>query len=108
MTAVLRVVISDTGETLKIPNQALRFRPNGTGRLGQNNAPASVSSSGNAGTVWVIGNVGNPTALEVKLGVGDENSTQLLGGSLQAGQQLIVGIATPQSRAGAFGLRLGF
>jgi HlyD family secretion protein len=26
MTAVLRIVISDTGETLKIPNQALRFR----------------------------------------------------------------------------------
>src|SRR4051794_38391786 len=29
MTAVLRIVISDTGETLKVSNQALRFRPAG-------------------------------------------------------------------------------
>src|SRR5262245_10313796 len=29
MTAQLRIVVSDTGETLKIPSQALRFRPNG-------------------------------------------------------------------------------
>ena len=27
MTAELRILVSDTGEVLKIPNQALRFRP---------------------------------------------------------------------------------
>ena len=30
MTAELRIVVNDTGETLKIPNQALRFRPDAT------------------------------------------------------------------------------
>ena len=103
MTAVLRIVISDTGATLKIPNQALRFRPAGadvaaTGRAG--------SATGN-GRVWVLDN-GRPAPVDVNLGANDENSSQVLGETLHEGQQVIVGVATPQSRVSAFGLRLGF
>ena len=104
MTAVLRIVISDTGNTLKIPNQALRFRPSGTA-TGTENSPGSSTG---AGKVWVLRNSGGPAAVDVGLGVSDENSTQLLSGPLQEGQQLIVGIATPQSRVTTLGLRLGF
>jgi HlyD family secretion protein len=107
MTAVLRIVISDTGETLKIPNQALRFRPPGSGRAVENNV-SSATAGGNTGTVWVVGPDGNPAAVNVSLGESDENSTRALGGGLKDGQQLIVGVATPQSRVGALGLRLGF
>jgi len=104
MTAVLRIVISDTGNTLKIPNQALRFRPSGTATRTEN----SPGSSTGAGKVWVLRNSGSPAAVDVGLGVSDENSTQLLSGPLQEGQQLIVGMATPQSRVTTLGLRLGF
>src|SRR5437762_7562416 len=107
MTAVLRIVISDTGDALKIPNQALRFRPPGSGRAVENNT-GSAAAGGNIGTVWVVGPDGNPVAVSVSLGPSDENSTQALGGPLKEGQQLIVGIATPQSRVGTLGLRLGF
>ncbi len=107
MTAVLRIVISDTGETLKIPNQALRFRPPGSGRAVENNV-SSATAGGNTGTVWVVGPDGNPAAVNVSLGESDENSTRALGSALKDGQQLIVGVATPQSRVGALGLRLGF
>jgi HlyD family secretion protein len=100
MTAVLRIVISDTGETLKIPNQALRFSPPGE-------RPEAGSSSGNS-RVWAIKDNGTADPVDVRLGASDENSSQLLGGALQEGQQLAVGVATPHSRVSAFGLRLGF
>lgn len=102
MTAVLRIIISDTGEILKVPNQALRYRPAGE-RAAERSAP-----TGNSGRVWVMKGRGAPVPVDVKLGASDENSTQILGGELQEGQQLVVGVATPQSRITAFGLRLGF
>jgi len=100
MTAVLRIVISDTGETLKIPNQALRFRPAGE-------RPEAGSSTGSS-RVWVVRDNGTADPVDVRLGASDENSSQVLGGALQEGQQLAVGVATPHSRVSAFGLRLGF
>jgi len=107
MTAVLRIVISDTGETLKIPNQALRFRPAGIGRVVENNT-GSAASGGIPGTVWTVGRDGDPLAVNVRLGASDDNSTQVIGGDLKEGQQLIVGIATSQNRGGTFGFRWGF
>jgi HlyD family secretion protein len=106
MTAVLRIVISDTGDTLKIPNQALRYRPPGATRAAESiGHPAATAPTG---TVWVLGRDGNPAPVYVSLGVSDENSTQALGDTLKEGQQLIVGVSTPRSRAGTFGVRLGF
>jgi HlyD family secretion protein len=103
MTAVLRIVISDTGDTLKIPNQALRFRP-----AGQTSTGAPPASSHGTGRVWTVDNSGSPAPVDVSLGVSDENSTQVIKGPLREGQPLIVGIATPQSRVTGLGVRLGF
>jgi HlyD family secretion protein len=103
MTAVLRIIISDTGEIFKVPNQALRYRPAGRERPGEGRA-----STGSSGRVWAMNGRGTPVPVDVKLGASDENSTQILDGELQEGQQLVVGVATPQSRITAFGLRLGF
>src|SRR6266571_277437 len=44
MTAQLRIAVSDTGDILKIPGEALRFRPSGTG-LASSRQPASQSGS---------------------------------------------------------------
>jgi HlyD family secretion protein len=104
MTAVIRVAVSDTGETLKIPNQALRFRmPNGGVTSGANANPDA-----NSGTVWVIGGDGKPAAVSVMLGARDENSTQMLSGPLHEGEQVIIGLATAQGGTGHIGLRIGF
>jgi HlyD family secretion protein len=100
MTAVLRILLSDTGETLKIPNQALRFR-----RAGER---PEAGSSPTSSRVWVVKDNGTADPVDVRLGASDENSSQVLGGALQEGQQLAVGVATPHSRVSAFGLRLGF
>jgi len=107
MTAQLRIVVSDTGEVLKIPGQALRFRPNGTGpafgRQGANQAASTASA-----TVWLVGGDGRPNPVAVRLGASDDNSTALLEGPLDDGQQVIVGIANSHKQGGYFGVRLGF
>ena len=106
MTAQLRIVVSDTGEVLKVPNQALRFRPNGSGSDRQNaNQAASPKASA---TVWLVGEDGRPNPTAVRLGASDDTSTALLESPLSEGQQLIVGVANAQKQSGYFGLRLGF
>jgi HlyD family secretion protein len=108
MTAQLRIVVSDTGETLRIPSQALRFRPNIAGAAsGQQRANQAAPSTASA-TVWVPGNDGQPSPVVVNLGARDDNSAALLEGSLAEGQQVIIGIANSQNQRGYFGVRLGF
>ena len=43
------------------------------------------------GTVWILEN-GTPKLLNVTIGVGDGNSTELIGGGIKEGQEVIVGI----------------
>ena len=107
MTAVLRIVVSETDTTLKVSNQALRFRPNG-GPPAETGAASPEGSSAARGTAWVVDHNGAAVGVSVRLGASDENSTQVLSGDLQEGQDVIIGVAMPRSRAGIFGLRLGF
>ena len=108
MTAALRIVISDTEDILKIPNQALRFRPAGAISKSDGRENGRASSSENSATVWTVGDDGRPAPVAVKLGVSDEQSTQLSDGSLAQDQRLIVGTAHSQKRSSFFGVRLGF
>lgn len=104
MTAELQIVVSDTGEILKIPSQALRFRPNDA-----DPAPGRPNTSrGASATVWVIDGDGQPNPVAVRLGASDDNASELLEGSLSEGQQVIIGVANSQNQNGYFGIRLGF
>jgi HlyD family secretion protein len=108
MTAQLRIAISDTGEILKIPSQALRFRPSGSGFVSGRQSPSEVPSSTASATVWVVGDDGRPKPVAVKLGASDDNGAALLEGPLVEGQQVIIGVANLQNQRGYFGVRLGF
>jgi HlyD family secretion protein len=107
MTAQLRIVVSDTGEVLKIPSQALRFQPSGIGAASDRQL-ASQGGSGDSATVWVVGHDGQPSPITVKMGVRDDNSSALLEGPLTEGRHVIVGVANSRNKAGYFGIRLGF
>ena len=62
MTAELRILVSDTGDVLKIPNQALRFRPEATSmRFRTAGSGTQASSPGTLATVWKVGKDGRPT-----------------------------------------------
>jgi HlyD family secretion protein len=108
MTAQLRIVVRDTGEVLKVPNQALRFRPNGFDPPSDRKNANQAASSETSATVWLVGEDGRPNPTAVRLGASDDNSTALLEGRLSEGQQLIVGVGNSQKQRGHFGLRLGF
>jgi HlyD family secretion protein len=108
MTAQLRIVVRDTGEVLKVPNQALRFRPNGSDPPSDRKNANQAASSEASAMVWLVGEDGRPNPTAVRLGASDDNSTALLEGRLAEGQQLIVGVGNSQKQRGYFGLRLGF
>jgi HlyD family secretion protein len=102
MTAQLRIVVTDTGEVLKIPNQALRFRPY------RQDGRQSNSSTDTPPTVWLVGKDGQSTPVTVKTGASDDSSTELTEGPLTVNQRLIVGVGNSQNKSRLFGIRLGF
>jgi len=108
MTAQLRIVVSDTGEVLKIPGQALRFRPAEGGSRSARRSQTEAASSKALATVWVVGDDGQPSPIAVKLGATDDNGAELLEGPLAEGQHLIIGVANAQTSRRYLGVRLGF
>jgi HlyD family secretion protein len=108
MTAQLRIVVSDISGVLKIPSQALRFRPSDSDPASVHQSANQAASSNAAAMVWMVGATGRPKEVPVRLGVSDDNSTELLEGPLAEGQQVIIGIANSQKQRGYFGVRLGF
>ncbi len=102
MTANLVIRIDESTDVLKIPNQALRFRPDGE-------APTSDNPDMSSGVVWVSDPARQgPVAVPVSLGRSDSNGTELRSGKLTEGQPVIVGVAATDAGAGPFGIRLGF
>jgi HlyD family secretion protein len=108
MTATIRIVVNDTGETLKIPIQALHFRPRNWGTAEHTSPNPAMSSAGEPGTVWIVGRGGYAVPVAITAGLSDDNNTQLLAGPLSEGQLLIIGVADSPAQAGPFGIRLGF
>lgn len=99
MTATLRITVNRSGEVLKIPTEALRFRPS---------AALDTAAPGDAATIWVPGGDGRPAPVAVGIGLSDESSAEVRTGPVAEGQPVIVGIAAAPSGRGILGLRLGF
>jgi HlyD family secretion protein len=96
MTANVRIVVEERASALKVPNAALRWRP------AEADAPADLPKPRpreRRSTVYVLQN-GEPRAVEVRLGLNDGSSTELVGDALAEGTEVVVGIA---ARAGASG-----
>ncbi len=100
MTANVRIVVDQKPSVLKVPNAALRFRPQGVQgdtpggsgpvRAGGSAAPAA-QARGPAGRVWVLGPEGKPQSIGVQLGISDGSFTEVLDGKVTEGQEVIVG-----------------
>jgi HlyD family secretion protein len=104
MTAIIQVVVAEAKNVLTVPNAAVRFRPP------QSAAPPSVaggaaaaSASGSPAVVWVLGVGARPHPVHVALGRSNESATEILEGSLRAGQRVIVGTASPPKGQSWFG-----
>ncbi len=93
MTANLRITISELEDVLKVPNQALSFRPNGETFSGERSSGATGSTK-----VWVLGVDGKPVPVRVTIGQRDDGGAHLLSGGLADRQQVIIGAASGAGR----------
>jgi multidrug efflux pump subunit AcrA (membrane-fusion protein) len=64
-----------------------------------NAAAAAVSTSGSRAVVWLLGEDDKPVPVRVTLGRSHESATELVDGSLRAGQQVIIGTSAAQDHS---------
>ena len=121
MTANVSIIIADREDVLRIPSQALRFKPSlakGASKAGSHASSASsgpedgakdgsaekggrVGSEGKAKpTVWLPNPQGDPIKVKVKTGVMDGTYTELVEGPLKEGDEVIIGVDMPKGPHG--------
>jgi HlyD family secretion protein len=57
------------------------------------------------GRVWVMGEKGTPTPVDIMTGISDGSSTEVVQGDLEAGQQVIIGTSRPENKSKSSGRR---
>jgi HlyD family secretion protein len=82
MAVVIRIVV-ERRDTLRAPNQALRYSPDSL-EAGPRTTLADGSSQ-----LWVLRD-GKLTAITVQLGLDDGNYTEIVKGDVQSGNELII------------------
>jgi HlyD family secretion protein len=87
MTARLSIVVEETRAALKVPNAALRFRPQS--RTSDDRQSTGFRSESK--TVWVERKPGEAQPVTVTTGKGDDSGTQILSGGLTQGDPVIIG-----------------
>lgn len=66
-----------------------------------------AAGGGGSGRVWQVDAAGKPKALAVRIGLTDGSMTEIVGGELAAGDEVITGIATQNGKSGtSSGLRM--
>ncbi|QGP78619.1 efflux RND transporter periplasmic adaptor subunit [Sphingobium sp. CAP-1] len=105
MTATADIVTQELHDVLLVPNSALRFKPStqaqgggitsvlpGPGRMRRGGAQRQVNfGAGSSQTVYIVGEDGNPRAVQVIVGASDGSRTVVTGGDLKAGMRVITG-----------------
>ena len=107
MTATADIVTQQLSNVLLVPNVALRFKPStgagqgggitsqivpGPRRFRRGGANRQVSFGiGSSQTVYVVGEDGNPKAVQVTVGASDGARTAITGGGLKPGMRVITG-----------------
>jgi HlyD family secretion protein len=100
MTANLQVVVAKREGVLKVPNTALRFHPTLVSENEQKLAARATTETsdeepGVSGRVFVLNPKGQPTLIQLRLGITDGRVTEVLSGDLKEGQPVLVGPAAP-------------
>ena len=105
MTAYVNIIVATRKNVLLVPNAALRFRPaEAAARPGKTPSPEAAKdgtkrrSDAVSGTVYVLEN-GQPRLVRVTVGITDSRSTEIVGGELKAGDEVIVEDRQPPAKA---------
>jgi HlyD family secretion protein len=87
MTANVTIITANKENPLRVPNGALRFR--------MPNVPIEKQST----VVWILDEENRPKRAQVVTGIADSLSTEIVGGPLNEGDRVIVGIETAEERS---------
>ena len=98
MTANVTVTVGHRDEVLKLPNGALRYRPERTGKEPAGGRPVDAGTA----RVWVLRD-GAEVGVAVTLGLSDSISTEVVSGELKAGDGVILERVKRQDSTGASG-----
>jgi HlyD family secretion protein len=105
MTANVSIIVARKDGIIKVPNAALRFKPpqavmaTPAGGPGGRQVVAGGVDSAAAKTVWKMGASGDPEPVTVQSGISDGSFTEMIGGSLNEGDQIVVGLDTSRTAA---------
>lgn len=99
MTAYVSIVVEERKDVLLVPNVALRFKPANAEAVKKSGGDASAAAKNGkpkrdafSGTVYVLqGSALVPVT--VTLGITDNRNTEIVGGELKAGDQIVLGDA---------------
>ncbi len=110
MTANVKILITDHPDALKVPNAALRYRPdNAAAQRSTAGSPIAGASSshrrgGNAPdqhVIWILDAKNDPKPVTVALGISDGTFTEVTGGRLQEGDRVVVAAFSNKGSAAA-------
>lgn len=133
MTASASILVDERRDVLKIPTSALHYeppsglalsdtsgrppgsamrrppgeRPRGPRREDRSDSAPGMKLSGRPVKVWTPAPAGKATPVRIRTGISDRSFTEVTGGGLSEGQEVIVGAALPtpipQTSASPFG-----
>ena len=95
MTATTKIVTDKRDDVIRVPDQALRYVPAAAAARAPTQtaaAPAPKAAPGTQarqGQVWVLAG-GKPQRIAVTLGLDDDSFTEIVGGDLKPGDQVIL------------------
>lgn len=110
MTAYVSIVVAERKNALLVPNAALRYKPSSGATSKQASGyPGGAPKGGAApkqeifsGKVYVL-KQGELAPVNVLLGITDNRNTEIIGGDIKAGDQLVVGEVQPENGSASIG-----
>jgi HlyD family secretion protein len=111
MTATVAILVARRTDVLKLPRTALRFQPQLTPRERdqwiaalQSQLPTVTAGATpqrawqNTPKVWTVTSEGTLTPIPVRLGINDDQFSELREGALQEGQEVLIGVQEKDGR----------
>jgi HlyD family secretion protein len=93
MTARVTLTTDRREDVVRVPLRALRFRPEDAPTPPVGN---DARRMGGASTLWLENGEGRPLLVEVETGIRDEEAIEILSGSVEVGDQVIIGYEPEQ------------
>ena len=105
MTAIAKIYVSKKEGVLGVPNSALRFIPTGENQQVLDNLSKKLKAG--EGVVWILKNK-TPEPVIVKLGINNDEYTEVISNDIKAGTELITGLISSGQTQSAPGRKMFF